>query len=325
MIITSIAAALLAAVTGMTTVRAPGGNEQQTQAKPTYAWEMTVADIGDSMSFLRSLRSAQNIHLDHLPLKAKERAKLEQQVRTTFTTIIFGLRETNLRPTKMSYYNVYNVEEMPSKFAQESTYKQNIEYSVITFSDENDNELHFVDTCGSEAFHHYTAAENVVAFDSNVFDSGNLGVQIISDAFVSAGLSDLTYVKNYEEVLNMDNLIIDTTTVDMMGSNQSGTMGMGFAWWAPWNDWEVIGYILRSRKNRHDVIRPGLENVAMVANDSIISNPIAGILMKYTLEETGTFLGNSVLNANQVNASMNAAMSMSYNEMLQLNDLNIVY
>ena len=63
----------------------------------------------------------------------------------------------------------------------------------------------------------------------------------------------------------------------------------------------------------------------MVANDSIISNQIAGILMKYTLEETGTFLGNSVLNANQVNASMNAAMSMSYNEMLQLNDLNIVY
>ena len=55
MIFTSIAAALLAAVTGMTTVRVPGGNEQQVEVKPTYAWEMTVADIGDSMSFLSSL------------------------------------------------------------------------------------------------------------------------------------------------------------------------------------------------------------------------------------------------------------------------------
>ena len=327
MILTSIAAALLAAVTGMTTIRAPGGDEQQVEVKPTYAWEMTVADIDNPNAFVRALRYVDRIDMSDvvLGIRPSQMMKLKNKVATTFETVAQGLRRASFSPEKMSYYNVYSVEEVPGKHGAPSVYEQNIEYSVITFFDKDNNEINFLDTCGSEAFDNYKDSPNVISFNSNMGEVDTFGTKFVTDLFIKAGLTDLSYLKTYEETVYDHPMNVDTSVVDMTGSNQSGTMGMYYENWAPWNNWEVIGYILRNRKNRHDVIRPGLENVAMVANDSIISNPIAGILMKYTLEETGTFLGNSVLNANQVNTSMNAAMSMSYNEMLQLNDLNIVY
>ncbi len=323
MIFTSIAAALLAAVTGMTTIRTPGGNEQQVEVKPTYAWDMTVADISDSMEFLRNLRHFRSIDLTDTGLSLSEIRYLSNQIESTFDTIFDGLREANFRPVKMAYYNVYNIEEIPGRRLIPTRYEENIEYSVITFFDNHDNDIHFLDTCGKAVFDDYNPAYNVVPYNSNMDDVGKIGIKAIADIFVKTGLSSLEYMKTYENVAD-GTIITDTSLVDMLGSNQSGTCGLFFQNWAPWNDWEEIWYFLLSRKNRHDIIKPGLTNAPMVLDGSIISNPMGSVFTRYALEETDILQGQTVLESSQVITGVNAAMSMNYNQFLQLNDLIIL-
>ena len=326
MILTSIAAALLAAVTGMTTIRAPGGDEQQVEVKPTYAWEMTVADIDNPNAFVRALRYVDRIDMSDvvLGIRPSQMMKLKNKVATTFETVAQGLRRASFSPEKMSYYNVYSVEEVPGKHGAPSVYEQNIEYSVITFFDKDNNEINFLDTCGSEAFDNYKDSPNVISFNSNMGEVDTFGTKFVTDLFIKAGLTDLSYLKTYEETVYDHPMNIDTSVVDMTGSDQSGTMGMYYENWAPWNNWEVIGYILRNRKNRHDVIRPGLVNAVMVNEGAIVNNPLSSVYMNYELEAGDIVQGQNTL-CNQIVAGVNAAMSLDYSGMLQLNDLNIVY
>ena len=326
MILTSIAAALLAAVTGMTTIRAPGGDEQQVEVKPTYAWEMTVADIDNPNAFVRALRYVNRIDMSDvvLGIRPSQMIKLQNKVATTFETVAQGLRRASFSPEKMSYYNVYSVEEVPGKHGAPSVYEQNIEYSVITFFDKDNNEINFLDTCGSEAFDNYKDSPNVISFNSNMGEVDTLGTKFVTDLFIKAGLTDLSYLKTYEETVYDHPMNVDTSVVDMTGSDQSGTMGMYYENWAPWNNWEVIGYILRNRKNRHDVIRPGLVNAVMVNEGAIVNNPLSSVYMNYELE-AGDIVQGQNTHCNQIVAGVNAAMSLDYSGMLQLNDLNIVY
>ena len=326
MILTSIAAALLAAVTGMTTIRAPGGDEQQVEVKPTYAWEMTVADIDNPNAFVRALRYVNRIDMSDvvLGIRPSQMMKLKNKVATTFETVAQGLRRASFSPEKMSYYNVYSVEEVPGKHGAPSVYEQNIEYSVITFFDKDNNEINFLDTCGSEAFDNYKDSPNVISFNSNMGEVDTLGTKFVTDLFIKAGLTDLSYLKTYEETVYDHPMNVDTSVVDMTGSDQSGTMGMYYENWAPWNNWEVIGYILRNRKNRHDVIRPGLVNAVMVNEGAIVNNPLSSVYMNYELE-AGDIVQGQNTHCNQIVAGVNAAMSLDYSGMLQLNDLNIVY
>ena len=109
-----------------------------------------------------------------------------------------------------------------------------------------------------------------------------------------------------------------------MGSNVNNPTGIFFDNGLPWyNQWEIIAEMLRNRKNRHDIIKPGLDNVAMVADD-IITTPIGGLAMNYALEEADILHGQHVLNSNQVISGLNAAMTMDYGQLLQSNDLVVL-
>ena len=65
MIFTSIAAAALAAVTGMTTIRTPGGIQRQFNEKPNFAIELTVADFSDPKTFEKAITLA----IDNIPTR----------------------------------------------------------------------------------------------------------------------------------------------------------------------------------------------------------------------------------------------------------------
>lgn len=321
MIFTSIGVALLAAVTGMTTIRTPDGNEQQVEVEPTYAWEMTVADIGNPRDFVRNLRNCNSLNIGLSPREARA---IAGQMASTFDTINQGLRENRFFPTQVTYYNCYSIEKIEGPRLLPDIYNQHIEYSIISFTDENDNEIHFLDTCGSATFENYSPVENVIVFNSNMGDVDLLGTRVVSAIFAKSGLVDLSYVKAYNEVdYNiLDN--VDHSLVDIMGSDVNNPTGIFFDNGLPWyNQWEIIAEMLRNRKNRHDIIKPGLDNVAMVADD-IITTPIGGLAMNYALEEADILHGQHVLNSNQVISGLNAAMTTDYGQLIRSNDLVVL-
>lgn len=320
MIFTSIGVALLAAVTGMTTIRTPGGDEQQVEVEPAYAWEMTVADIDSPRDFVRNLRGYNSLNIG---LTRPQARAIAGQMTSTFDTINRGLRENGFLPTQVTYYNCYSIEKIEGPRLLPDIYNQHIEYSIISFTDENDNEIHFLDTCGSSTFENYNARGNVIVFDSNMDDVDLLGIKAVSAVFAKGGLANLSYAKAYNEV-NYNVLDeVDHSLVDLMGSDINHATGIFLENGAWYNNWEVILFILRSRKNRHDIIRPGLENVAMNAGD-VVANPIGGFVMHYELEQADILHGQHALNSNQVISGMNTAMATDYGQFIQSNDLVVL-
>lgn len=320
MIFTSIGVALLAAVTGMTTIRTPGGDEQQVEVEPAYAWEMTVADIDNPKEFVRSLREYNSLNIG---LTRPQARAIAGQMISTFETINQGLRENRFLPTQVTYYNCYSIEKIEGLRLLPDIYNQHIEYSIISFTDENDNEIHFLDTCGSSTFENYSPMGNVIVFDSNMDDVDLLGIKAVSAIFAKGGLADLTYAKVYNEVNYnlLDN--VDHSLVDLMGSDINHATGIFLENGAWYNNWEVIGEILRRRRNRHDIVKPGLENVAMSADD-IITTPIGGLMMHYELEQAEFLHGQHALNSNQVISGMNTAMTTDYGQLIRSNDLVVL-
>lgn len=320
MIFTSIGVALLAAVTGMTTIRTPGGDEQQVEVEPAYAWEMTVADIDSPRDFVRSLREYNSLNIGLTPPQARA---IAGQMTSTFNTINRGLRANGFFPTQVTYYNCYSIEKIEGLRLLPDIYKQHIEYSIISFTDEDDNEIHFLDTCGSSTFENYNPRGNVIVFDSNMDDVDLLGTKAVSAVFAKGGLANLSYAKVYNEVNYniLDN--VDHSLVDLMGSDINHATGIFLENGAWYNNWEVILFILRSRKNRHDIIKPDLENVAMNAGD-VVANPIGGFVMHYELEQADILHGQHALNSNQVISGMNTAMTTDYGQFIQSNDLVVL-
>lgn len=325
MIFTSVAAALLAAVTGVTTVRVPGGQEQEIPVEPACVCELTVANLTDYMSMMRTLK---RLNFGTPFPKGNQNT---QDAASIVATIAREMRSVDFEPTYLSFYNVYEVEKAPFRprlnpFVGEH-YEETLAYSVISFSDfRNENSKSFV----FGDFHilsGHTFEGDVVPIMTPHNNISKNTVTLLSDAFLACGYKDVAFGKWYcsddeneypGTMVNTDHWEVE----DFLGENINNPTGDD-DWWKAiiwYEEWKRLQDMFTIGNGE-----PGVSHTHVwIGDDRIISSPIAGVIYKFALEESDFLAGNYALDASIVGNQLHAASAMDYGQLLELNDLIVL-
>lgn len=337
MIITSIAAALLAAVTGMTTVRVPGGNEQQVSVVPNYVCEVTVAKLVDGKDLFVANASngfgkkGPKIDLSHYT-KA-ERNAFEK------TAKYMGeiLCDRKLTPSEVTIYRMYSLEEQAIRPAGLNT---NIpEYTEYVFKDEFERTVTFIDTKDNR-IDELELNDTFIHIDTNLNQGPTNHVTgIFLDHLIGIGLDDLYWGRYYGmwSVIGEGSVTghIDTSTIDLSGMNQVMLGGFwGYLletdpfmyYWFRFN-WMLTTPIFDTPV--YDAQSTELSDLAMnsivnCGNYNFAACPMAGTYAHFALERSDVLLGRTTLKANAVNRGLATLQGMSYDDLIQQDNLSII-
>lgn len=325
MIFTSIAAAALAAVTGMTTIRTPGGIQTTFQEKPDYAIELAVADFSNPKGFYHYVQEA----IESIPTPRTPRYSFLTQAekdaysaaRKTFTTFKNVMEQNGFIPAQMLYYNVYNVEEIGTRLNKRMV--DVLDHSVITFVDIEGETISFVD-------------DNVDGFTPE-FDllGGNGAYEINSGA---AGTISNSFKVVWEKLSNFhlakDDYAKAYTKYELMNPGDA---------WIPepiWRDlfpqyetfdFDMIGIISSLQKvlTSHSIadevnILKG-RDLSTYEHLVLDNKALAGYSMELALDEMEIASGHAALSQTAVNTAMQEALNLDFGSLMGRNDLNIVY
>ena len=207
MIITSFIAAALAAVTGVSTVRVPGGNQQQVETKPACACEFAVSEIANYESFMRNMRTFARVGERSTDLDLRKAASV-------VSGIYSEMRFASFVPERVTLYNVYQTKEKNGAFyhkpkAFPKRYEEVFRYSMISFSDKAG-----VDTASfivGDSTSLGSVRPNVDVTVVNLIDDGmrKETVAKMVDCFVTGGLTESNLLKFYVDHTAEDLLYLD--------------------------------------------------------------------------------------------------------------------
>ncbi len=324
MIFTTVAAAFLAAVTGVTVVRTPGGSEQEVPVEPACACELTVANLTDYDGMMRQMK---RYNFGGQFPKGNSSAN---QASDMMAVILREMRGADFEPANVSFYNVYDVEKAfrprLDPFLPER-YEENLVYTVISFSDfryENSKSFFFGN---ATIANNLTSGSDLVVSAIHSAPSKN-AISLLNDAFLACGYKDVSYGKwycdddednYYGEMANVDHWELE----DFFGSGMNHPTDED-DWWKA-----IIWYEEWKRLQNLMVVGGGLDlDVAQtqiwMGDDRVIANPIGGLLMRYALEESDFLAGNYALDASVVGNQLHTAMAMDYGQLMDRNDLIIL-
>lgn len=334
MIFTTFAAAALAAITGMATVRAPGGNQQQINLKPDVAYELTVANISSPKSFLHDLGCAiDNIPTSVFPpkrsLNPNYNRKANIAAKTVLTNLKNGLQDALFVPVQIRYLNVYDVQEVGPKRLKHTV--DTFNHAIIVFADENDNVISFIDDDANSIAMSQTQLSGVYTMDSHMEEAGPSGFKVVCDNLAMVGLKSLSYGKVYGQNNYADyQLEINEqfSFEDMLGGNH--TTGQNDP---PIPEWDCPGTIdwfhrmfFRHLHNYGDEISALGDREEMVIGDDPIysSIPLAAYSMAGALEAEDISAGHLALGASYVSNAFETALSTGYDDLKASNDTVII-
>lgn len=325
MIFTSIAAAALAAVTGMTTIRTPGGIQRQFNEKPNFAIELTVADFSDPKTFEKAITLA----IDNIPTRGPKinQNSAENAANRTAKNILTnfknGMIKTGFIPEQIRYYNVYNVEEVGMKMSERKIVNV-LDHSVITFVDKFGETVSFVDDNYSKhdlLFDDKGASRDYYKMNSGAVGGGNQTFKTVWKEVIST-----IGIQKYEHA-------IAYTKADLLHP--------GDAWIPEPIEWGDIVSDTMSN-NKIDILN-GLQNVLLersvadeinilkeyrletYANMASTNSVLAGYSMNLALDDTEIAAGGRMLDRTMANAAVQEALDLDFASLMSRNDLNIVY
>lgn len=330
MIFTSIAAALLAAVTGMTTVRVPGGEEQQVEVKPACACELTVAEIADPFEMMNALHDFGN---DSFFGKSRPGHSFGGDPAVEFAFNLYHeMRDLNFVPATVSYYNVYSVEEVRPTPRRPLVYKESLEYTIVSFADKGGFETVTYITGNPQIMDDVEPEDGMIIIPAFP-RMDKTSVKYLSDVFSNAGLEKVNFAKFYygDETLQQDDCIyLDTDPIEVIdflelmigGIHPTGDGGSDDGW----NNWAIWYEELKRLQKLMVVggIEDGVEPTVWLGDELIMGSPIGGLGMEYALEEIDILSGTYELNSTYLNTQIGTMMNMNFNQVKVLNDLLIL-
>lgn len=327
MIFTSLAAAALAAVTGMTTIRTPGGEQQQVQVQPTSAIELTVADLSNPKDFEYGLEHAiESIPTGFNPRaggNAQQRA-INATARKILTNFKNGISVAGMYPVQVMYFNAYDVEEIgPSSHRMKVDV---LKTSVITFVDKNGETVSFVDDHSySPSFPGFNPRDpnfdGVFYMNSGIETTGKESLKIVWEKFANMGLYKFDEVKIYEDDLEGPFLPGDDNTLpDPIDWRDyfNETMSVGII--------DKIRDLLQTQlSSAADVIDVLTSNHAMTQGGIYSNSVLATYSASCALDQVELDMGIRKLDAAQLTAIAQASLDTNFDAVMANNDLSIVY
>ena len=340
MIFTSFAVAVLAATAGISTGRGPSGNQQE-PIKPTFAYELTVANIARPKSFAYDLEYAAD-SISTRPGKGGRNNPFDFEnkentvVRTILNNFADGLEEANFMPTQIRYLNYYSVEETGPK--RNRRMQETLDHSVVVFANEEGETYSFVDADMSKAaiIHDNQPHEidGVTFMDSNIADVGVVGFKTVTDKLAMIGMSEFAYDKVYgkedlafggHDVIDIGDMLAGNHTTG--SDNNDGNGGSGGGGGTPEEKY-IIGTIdwfhnlFLGKLSIDDEIGAIGGNVAMSVADNPIFDriPLGAYSLTGALEEADTAIA---LNAADVTNAMTTAFSTNYDALMGNNNIII--
>ena len=327
MIFTSLAAAALAAVTGMTTIRTPGGEQQQVQVQPTSAIELTVADLSNPKDFEYDLEHAiESIPTGFNPRtggNAQQRA-INATARKILTNIKNGISVAGMYPVQVMYFNAYDVEEIGPSFHRMKV--DVLKTSVITFVDKNGETVSFVDDHSySPSFPGFNPRDpnfdGVFYMNSGIETTGKESLKIVWEKFANMGLYKFDDVKIYEDDLEGPFLPGDDNTLpDPIDWRDyfNETMSVGII--------DKIRDLLQTQlSSAADVIDVLTSNHAMTQGGIYSNSVLATYSASCALDQVELDMGIRKLDATQLTAIAQASLDTNFDAVMANNDLSIVY
>ena len=343
MIITSIASAILAAVTGMTTIRAPGGNEQQVAVDANYACEMSVATIANSETFFEKSRDiivngsnsgggkkgkGFNNGFEDPHYTTRELMAVRDMMRQIDRT----LAENDFTPVKVRTFRVYNVIEgaLPN-----SNVDMPPEYTLYSFVDEYDNEISFLDSDDTQ-INNLEFNECVYQIDTSLNQGAkNHCTGLFLDHLIDIGLDDLWWGRYYG-MWSLKDIIHGNDTTMNSDSGAAQAMLSGWLGWLNEHDpilfyryffgiYSIVDGPITDMQNT-TINDLNVYGTCLWApgDDRWITCPLAGFMAKYTLDYRDQLFGKETLDVNLTKNGIFEATNTTYNDILQLNDL-IIY
>ena len=335
MIFTTVAAAILAAVTGMTTVRAPGGDEQQVSVQPNYVTEVTVARLVNGEDLFATNMDAgfgkKGPKLDLGRYTKAERSAFEK------IASYMGemLRDNRFVPTDVTIYRMYSLEEQAIR---PYAFNTNIpEFTQYIFRDEFERSISFVDTKDNR-LDEYELNDMVYHIDTNLSQGPSVNITgLFLDHLIGIGLDDLYWGRYYGmwSVIYDDSIIhTDTTTIDLDNMNQA--MLGGFLGWLIDHDpilfykiyygWSVNPIFDSNVLEAHNTTIGDLAMLSVLecGNYDFAAIPMAGNYAHFALDRTDRVFGRTALTANAVNQGLAPLQAMSYNDLVTAGNADII-
>lgn len=325
MIFTSLAAAALAALTGMTTIRTPGGNEQQVQVQPASAIELTVADFSNPKRFERELELA----IDSIPTGFNPKMGQTAQDRLAniaakeaLTNFRDGLALAGIQPVQVLYFNAYSVQEIGPRLHKLKV--DVLEKSVITFVDKFGETVSFVDDSNVPSFPGNTPKnmhDDVFYINSGIETTGKASLKVVWEKFANMGLLKYDEVKIYEDDFEGPFLPGDDNTLPPP---------------IDWRDWIIetmsigiidkISELLKTNLQiSADIVDVMTGNYAMSQGGVSVQDVLAAYSVSCALDEIEFNMGVRALDAAQLTSIAQASLDMNFDALMANNDLSIVY
>ena len=340
MIFTSLTLAALAALAGTGTgnTRLPGQAEPNHNAQLGFAAEATVAEISNPDAFMANLIKFVDRYGDSNPIGGKESKKsgksddeiLKNSVAQFVGKFIPGLRRHHITPQRFAIYNVYEIGRGP-RILGSDRYTQELQYSLVTFEDNDHNYINFIDCYDPFSFLEANGEiENTYAFDTSLKDHSIAGSMGLLNVMAKEELSDVFYGKWLCE--KTDCIYIDQdgseTIYDKLdlwkehhfetsfgGGGQSSTMGAD----DPYN-WGKIIIVIEDIRRMFGPLNVGISYSShAMSGDIYIGDFINGLATNYSLSERETMRGMNALDMNEVLSGVEQTASMSVTSLLNLN------
>ena len=324
MIFTTFAAAALAAITGIATVRAPGGNQQQVEVKPEYAYEVSVAEIANPKAFFENLGSVvQDLDgfnpregLSQIQNKNKKAAK------SIFSTFRDGLLSSGIEaPETITYFNVYHVEEKTGPRPRVKVNVDIFDYSIITIADGDKNVATFIDApkglLTQNGVSNNPNLDDVYVIPAGAAKAGSQDVfRIVWEKVAEIGIDEVNHAKEYVNFIIPDP--DDNTLPPPIDWRDwiSETFGAGQIGVA-----DLMIHLMASGSL--------LEKInAMNGKYSVLENYeysiLAGTHLSMALEQADFDMGQYALNTSIFGGAMQTVLTTGYDNVLANNGLYIV-
>ena len=324
MIFTTFAAAALAAITGIATVRAPGGNQQQVEVKPEYAYEVSVAEIANPKAFFENLGSVvQDLDgfnpregLSQIQNKNKKAAK------SIFSTFRDGLLSSGIEaPETITYFNVYHVEEKTGPRPRVKVNVDIFDYSIITIADGDKNVATFIDApkglLTQNGVSNNPNLDDVYVIPSGAAKAGSQDVfRIVWEKVAEIGIDEVNHAKEYVNFIIPDpddNTLPPPIDWRDWISETFGAGQIGIA--------DLMIHLMASGSL--------LEKInAMNGKYSVLENYeysiLAGTHLSMALEQADFDMGQYALNTSIFGGAMQTVLTTGYDNVLANNSLYIV-
>ena len=235
MMITSFAAAVIAAVTGVAVIRTPGGNVQQIDVDANYVCEMAVAKLDENVNFFGSMKemAKSSFFGGKKPTKYGQTQYSRREIEAVgelASAFDHVLGKHGFEPVEIHTYTTYNLDDNAGVDPTEASVP---EYTLYTFVDERGHEISFVDSSDERILN--------LEFDATVYhvDTGlsqgpsNHCTGLFLDHLIEIGLDDLWWGRYYG-MWSLNEHDHSTTMSNNNGMSQA--MLSGFWGWLIEND-----------------------------------------------------------------------------------------